>query len=126
MSVIEEIKGNIPPSPHGPTNPRRKRGRQSTPEHPLPEDFVVTPPMRAWAADHAPHVDLDFETEKLVMWAKAKGAWRSDWVATWRLWLFNAATPGPRGQRRPSSPPERHAGIRTWVDQKRKHLGASS
>jgi hypothetical protein len=123
----KEIKGDIPPSPpQYPTNPRRKRGRQSTPKHPLPVDFSVTPAMRTWAAERTPHVDLDFETEKLVMWAKAKGAWRSDWTATWRLWMLNAAKSGSQGQRRAGSTPERHAGIRTWVDQKRKDLGASS
>jgi hypothetical protein len=74
--------------------------------------------MRTWAAERAPAVDLELETEKLVMWARAKGVWRSDWVATWRLWMLNAAKPEPRGQRRVSSPAERHAGIRTRLNQK--------
>jgi hypothetical protein len=127
MSTQKEIKGDIPPSPpQGPTTPRQKRGRQSTPKHPLPEDFAITIEMRAWAGERIPQVDLEFETEKLVMWAQAKGVWRSDWTATWRSWMLNAVQHGRWGQRRAPSPPERHAGIRTWVDQKRKNLGASS
>ena len=87
--------------------PRKKSGRQSTPKHPLPEHFVVTPAMRTWATEHAPGVDLDHETAKLVAWAGAKGEWRSDWTATWRLWMLNAVQHGSRGQRRAASPPER-------------------
>jgi hypothetical protein len=89
----------------------------------VPEDFVVTPVMRAWAAEHAPQVDLEHETLKLVAWARAKGEWRSDWNATWRLWVLNAAKPRSQGQRRPPSPPQRHAGIRTWLDQKQGQVG---
>jgi hypothetical protein len=122
-NIKEETKGDTPPfPPTGPDNPRQRRGRQATPKHALPEDFTVTPAMRAWAAEHTPHVDLDFETEKLVMWAQAKGVWRSDWAATWRSWMLNAVQHGPWGQRRRPSPPERHAGILTWLDQKRKNL----
>jgi hypothetical protein len=118
---IQESTRKIFPSPSQDTEPPRKKpGRQSTPKHPLPENFVVTPAMRTWAAERAPAVDLDFETEKLVMWATAKGVWRSDWVAAWRSWMLNAAKPGLRGQRRAASPRERHAGIQRWLDQKRE------
>ena len=123
----KESKKKISAShPQGANTAPKKPGRQSSPKHPLPDDFAITAAMRAWAADHAPQVDLDHETLKLIAWARAKGEWRSDWVATWRLWLLNAAKPGLQGQRRAPSPPARHAGIRTWVDQKRQNLGASS
>jgi hypothetical protein len=120
----QENKNQISPSHlQDASTPRKKSGRQSTPKHPLPEDFVVTLAMRAWAAEHTPGVDLDHETRKLVAWAGAKGEWRSDWTATWRLWMLNAAKPGQRSQRRPLSPSERHAGIRSWLDQKHGHVG---
>jgi hypothetical protein len=80
---------------------------------------VVTPPMRIWAAEHAPQVDLEYETLKLVAWARTKGAWRSDWTATWRLWMLNAAKSESQGQRRAAFPPARHTGVRRWLDQKR-------
>jgi hypothetical protein len=116
----QESKEKMSPSPpQGTDISPRKSGRQSTPKHPVPEDFTVTPAMRAWAAERTPHVDLDFETEKLVMWTKAKGAWRSDWTATWRLWMLNSAKSGPQGQRRAASPPARHTGVRRWLDEKR-------
>jgi hypothetical protein len=124
--IKEEIKEDIPLfPPQGVTTPPKKPGRRSTPKHPLPDDFTITAAMRAWAAEHAPQVDLEHETLKLVAWARAKGEWRSDWTATWRLWVLNAATPGPRGQRGAASPPERHAGIRTRLDQKLGHVGDS-
>jgi hypothetical protein len=31
------------------------------------------PPMRIWAAEHAPQVDLEYETLKLVAWAREGG-----------------------------------------------------
>jgi len=124
--IKEEIKGDIPPSPpKGAGTPPKKPGRQSTPKHPVHEDFTVTSAMHTWAAEHASQVDLDHETLKLVAWARAKGECRSDWVETWKLWMLNAAKPGPRGQRRAASPPERHTGIRRWLDQKRGQLGES-
>lgn len=104
--IKEEIKGDIPPSPpKGAGTPPKKPGRQSTPKHPVPEDFTVTSAMRTCASEHASQVDLDHETLKLVAWARAKGECRSDWVETWKLWMLNAAKPGPRGQRRAASPP---------------------
>jgi hypothetical protein len=115
-----EMKEDTPPSPpQAQSKPRRKRGRQSMPEHHLPEDFTVTAAMHAWAAEHVPHVDLDRETMKLAAWADSKGVRRRDWIATWRYWMLNAATPGPQGQGRAASPPARHTGVRRWLDQKR-------
>jgi hypothetical protein len=123
---IQESERKISPSPpQDAKTPRKKPGRQSTPKHPLPEDFMLTPAMRTWAAEHAPGVDLDHETAKLVAWARAKGEWRSDWVETWHLWMLNAAKPGLQGQRRPPTPPERHAGISAWLDQKREQVGGA-
>jgi hypothetical protein len=119
-NIQESNKKIFPSSPQGGSTPRKKPGRQSMPKHPLPEDFVVTPAMRTWAAEHTPGVDLDHETLKLVAWARAKGVWRSDWIATWRYWMLNAAKPGLRSQRRAASPRERHAGIQRWLDQKRE------
>jgi hypothetical protein len=82
----QESKKKISAShPQGANTAPKKPGRQSSPKHPLPDDFAITAAMRTWAADHAPQVDLDHETLKLIAWARAKGEWRSDWVETWKL-----------------------------------------
>jgi hypothetical protein len=63
--------------------------------------FDVTPEMRAWAADKAPAVDIDAETEKFVdYWTSESGARarKVDWTGTWRNWMRRAGE-GRNGQR---------------------------
>ncbi len=78
----------------------RARGR---PSKRCPEDFEVTAELRAWAAEKAPGVDVDRETEAFRDWEFRDA--KSDWPATWRRWMRKAAedlqTRGGRTNSRP-------------------------
>jgi len=58
----------------------------------IPDDFSVSEPMKAWAAENAKLVDWPAETEHFVdYWrARAKDDTKKDWAAAWRTWLRNA------------------------------------
>ena len=59
----------------------------------IPEPFMLTKEMRAYAADRRPSVDVIEETEKFVNYWKAKSgrdACKLDWYATWQNWILNA------------------------------------
>lgn len=53
-----------------------------------PADFEVTPTMQAWAAESAPLVDWQHETEKFRDWEFKHP--RTDWDKVWRTWLRKA------------------------------------
>ncbi|MBB4931810.1 hypothetical protein F4561_002630 [Lipingzhangella halophila] len=55
----------------------------------VPDDFTVTPEMRAWAKEKTPLADVDFETEQFLDHWRSKGELRLDWTATWRTWMRN-------------------------------------
>lgn len=62
----------------------RKRGTR------IPEPFMLTTEMRAWAATEVPNVNVDASTRRFVdHWRAESGAkaTKLDWVATWRNWL---------------------------------------
>lgn len=72
------------PSNEGSGGPR-KRGTR------IPDSFIVTADMRAWAAGRVPLVDVDSSTERFVNHWRAKAgrdATKLDWTATWRNWLI--------------------------------------
>lgn len=73
----------------------------------LPVDFTVSDDMRAWAADNAPTVDVDAQTQRFVDHWTSKGERRIDWVATWRNWIRNAADWGGRTRAQRPAPPGR-------------------
>lgn len=54
-----------------------------------PEDFEVTPELRAWAAAKAPGVNVDRETEAFRDWTFKDS--KTDWPATWRTWMRKAS-----------------------------------
>jgi hypothetical protein len=59
----------------------------------IAEDFEITDPMRQWAAEKTPEIDLGLETEKFINYWVAKSgkdATKVDWTATWRNWILNA------------------------------------
>lgn len=67
--------------------PRAPAGRGTR----VPEDFAITTPMRAWAKEHTPDVDIAIETIKFVNhWTAATGAkaLKRDWNRTWQNWLI--------------------------------------
>jgi hypothetical protein len=59
----------------------------------IPDPFVVTAEMRAWAALEVPGLDVDGHTREFVDYWRAKSgkdASKADWVATWRNWMRRA------------------------------------
>lgn len=76
-----ETESDTPPKGGG----ARKRGTR------IPDQFIVTTSMRAWAAQQAPLVDVDRCTLMFVNYWRAKsgaGATKVDWEATWQNWLI--------------------------------------
>lgn len=87
----------------------------------VPKEFTITAPMRSWAQQNVPGLDIDWCTQQFVdYWAAKSGkdAIKLDWPATWRKWMRtehenpNArrvqgrASPGPSDLlRRAGTPP---------------------
>lgn len=70
-----------------PAKPKRNRGTR------IPEPFMLTAKMKAYAAERRPTVNVIEETEKFVNhYRSATGtkATKLDWEATWRNWILNA------------------------------------
>jgi hypothetical protein len=67
--------------------PTRKKGTR------LPDPFVLTAEMRAYAAERNPGVDPVIETEKFCNYFRSapgqKGV-KLDWGLTWKNWILNA------------------------------------
>ncbi|GGH34011.1 helix-turn-helix domain-containing protein [Microbacterium album] len=65
----------------------RKRGSR------IPDPFVLTAEMKAWAAAEVPGLDVVVHTREFVDYWRAKSgkdATKVDWVATWRNWMRKA------------------------------------
>lgn len=93
--IETELEINNSPSNEGELLPR-KRGTR------IPEPFMVTGEMRAWAAENVPGLNVDLSTQKFTNYWRAKAgrdAAKLDWPATWRNWLLNdherSVLPGP-------------------------------
>lgn len=57
----------------------------------VPEDFVVTKNMLAWAlARGFNEIEVSTETEKFIDRNISKGEIYADWNAAWRNWMRNA------------------------------------
>jgi hypothetical protein len=54
----------------------------------VPDTFVVTDKMRAWAQEKFPSVDIEYETEKMRDF-EFKDT-KTDWVRTWSRWMRTA------------------------------------
>jgi hypothetical protein len=66
----------------------------------LPDKFLLTEPMRSWARERNPSIDVELETEKFCNYYRSKSgnsAIRLDWQATWRNWILNAEAFNGRG-----------------------------
>ena len=87
----DALRATDPPTPK---KPRQSRGTR------IPEDFVLTDDMRAWATkQEVDHVDLDRATAKFInYWTGKSGrnATKVDWIATWRNWIYSEAEHVPR------------------------------
>ncbi|GAA4762375.1 helix-turn-helix domain-containing protein [Microbacterium gilvum] len=77
----------------------RKRGSR------IPEPFMLTAEMKAWAAEEVPGLDVVVHTREFVdHWRAATGAsaTKLDWVATWRNWMRKSHRwQGERSAQRP-------------------------
>lgn len=66
----------------------------------IPDQFMLTAEMRAWASESAPAVDVRRATEKFVNYWRAEAKTKADWSATWRNWMLSEqekAERQPRG-----------------------------
>lgn len=61
---------------------------QTRPTHFVPENFKITPELKAWAAKNRPDVDLQAETMKFREHEFRQP--RSDWDRAWRQWILRA------------------------------------
>lgn len=80
-----------PPPPPAPTKAEKRAARKA------PADFEVTDEMRAWAAEKAPHADVDGETEAFKDHTFKDS--KLDWPGTWRNWLRAANKRNPQRHR---------------------------
>lgn len=58
----------------------------------IPDEFIVTAEMRAWASVNVPAADVNTSTAKFVDYWRAESGTKAsklDWVAAWRFWLRN-------------------------------------
>ncbi|GAA3948142.1 helix-turn-helix domain-containing protein [Microbacterium soli] len=77
----------------------RKRGSR------IPEPFMLTAEMRAWAAAEVPGLDVDAHTREFVDYWRAESgakATKLDWLGTWRNWMRKAHRWSLPRQGRPS------------------------
>jgi hypothetical protein len=70
------------------------RQRSAPPKEPrasrIPENFVLTDAMRAWAQDKAPLVNVDERTEIFVRYWQSESGPKTrklDWLKTWQNWI---------------------------------------
>jgi len=56
----------------------------------IPEDFLISEDMRAWAIEHTPAVNLANATEQFTDHALATGRKAKNWEAAWRMWMRKA------------------------------------
>lgn len=79
------LKNTSSSEDHAPVSSKQSRRTASSL---LPDDFVVTAEMQAWARDNAPHADLVWEGKKF------KNHWlgqrKADWPRAWRNWMLKA------------------------------------
>lgn len=65
----------------------------------IPDPFVVTDEMRAWAETEATFVNLERETAAFVDYFRGEGKKYKDWVATWRNWMRRSQSSAERFRR---------------------------
>lgn len=63
----------------------------------IPDPFMLTAEMRAWAASSAPAVSLKIETENFVDYWRGAGGTKLDWIATWRTWMRKSQKDAEKG-----------------------------
>ena len=102
--------GTPVPLPQKSANQDRKNGTR------MPDPFLVSAEMVAWAREKCPHVDGKRETERFEdHWRGkvGKDGRKLDWVATWRNWMRTAENrQGPRDR-----PDRRQQATDEWTEE---------
>lgn len=92
-AVGSDPSGAVPiPSPPLEPIPTATVGAGKRRRLPLPEPFMVTGEMKAWAAEKFPSVDLRLQTAQFKDHHTMHGSTMVDWQAAWRTWIRNAGT----------------------------------
>lgn len=60
----------------------------------MPSNFTITDDLRAWAAEHCPGLDVDYETDKIRDHEFRFP--RRDWDRVWRNWMRTAYERQPK------------------------------
>lgn len=112
-------KSNNPLSPPSggeppPAKPPAKSQR-AKPKRQLPVPFARSPEMQAWAAEKAPAVNLDRETERFIDHFTGQGTTKADWPATWRNWMRRAQDDLER--RGLATPVAKDPNDTSWIDE---------
>lgn len=111
----EKVLPPVPPKGEKATKTPVTKGERAKPKRPLPEPFVTTPAMLAWADGSAPAVNLDRETEKFIDYWTGQGGAKADWHATWRNWMRRAQDDLER--RGMAKPVQRDPDDTSWIDE---------
>lgn len=83
--------------------PLSTRSTRSSRKTKIPDPFMLTAEMRAWASDAAPAVNLKSETETFVDYWRGEAKTKADWPATWRNWIRRAQVDMSKPARRGAS-----------------------
>lgn len=99
-----------------PTEPPEKPKRGPKRATRIPDDFALTDGMAAWAKTEVPSVNAITETAKFIDYWRGTGKPKADWLATWRVWMRNAAERSPNTQPRSSARPGGYQPYRNQPD----------
>lgn len=106
--VSDDTKHQAPSTTEAKASDAPKRRAAKT----CPSDFELTPELRHFAWENAPAIDIDRETLKFRNHTFKTA--RSDWPATWKNWMLEAAD-----RKKPG-------GVQSFADQARNRMDALS
>ena len=84
--------------------PEKKKSKRQKPKLPPPDNFLLNPEMRKYAAGkNINGKEVDYQFEKFKDYHLAKGSCFADWNAAWRTWINNAVkwSEDQKGQEQP-------------------------
>ena len=124
--IHEESSPPSPTLPY-PTQPTLLKEGAAKRGSTIPAPFIVTIPMREWAAEKTPLVNVDRATEKFVDFWRAKtgrDATKKDWPATWRNWLRSDQERAERSGVKPSTVTHGRSVDQILAEREQPHLRA--
>jgi hypothetical protein len=80
LALVPEPDGDPPP----------KQTRRKKPARPVPDDWTLTPELRAWAVAEVPGLDIDTETKKWLDHHRAVDSQFREWGSAWKKWMRTA------------------------------------